>query len=122
MTPIFDNGSCLFPNMTDEDEMKAIIGDEELINMRVYRYPASQIKLRGQKSSYFEVISSLGFGRMNEALLKICPKINLDRINALIDEIEILSDVHKVFYKTMLKNRYEKILKCSYDKLTKQKT
>lgn len=111
MAPIFDNGSCLFPNMTDEDEMKAIIDDEELIDMRVYKFPTSQIKLHGQKSSYFEVISSLDFDRMNEALLKIYPRINLDEINALIDEIEIISDVHKAFYKTMLKNRYEKILK-----------
>lgn len=121
MAPIFDNGSCLFPNMTDEDEMKAIIDDEELIDMRVYKFPTSQIKLHGQKSSYFEVISSLDFDRMNEALLKIYPRINLDEINALIDEIEIISDVHKVFYKTMLKNRYEKILKNSYEKLTKPK-
>lgn len=121
MAPIFDNGSCLFPNMTDEDEMKAIIDDEELIDMRVYKFPTSQIKLHGQKSSYFEVISSLDFDRMNEALLKIYPRINLDEINALIDEIEIISDVHKAFYKTMLKNRYEKILKNSYEKLTKPK-
>ena len=121
MAPIFDNGSCLFPNMTDEDEMKAIIDDEELIDMRVYKFPTSQIKLRGQKGSYFEVISSLNFDRMNEALLKIYPRINLDEINALIDEIEIISDVHKAFYKAMLKNRYEKILKNSYEKLTKPK-
>ena len=121
MAPVFDNGSCLFPNMTDEDEMRLIIGDESLIDMRVYKFPTSQIKLDGQKSSYFEVISSLRFERMNEALLKIYPRINLGEINSLIDEVEILTDMHKQFYKTILRNRYEKILKHSYLKLTERK-
>jgi hypothetical protein len=25
LAPVFDNGACLFPNLTDEDEMKNII-------------------------------------------------------------------------------------------------
>lgn len=117
LAPVFDNGSCLFPSMIDEDMMETIIKDEAEINKRVYKYPTSQIKLHGDKSSYFEVISSLRFEEMNKALLKICPLIDLEKIFNLIDEINILSDVHKRFYKTMIENRYNKIIKYSYDKL-----
>lgn len=118
--PVFDNGSCLFPNLADEDEILKIMNDEEQINLRVYKFPTSQIKLSGNKSSYFEVISSLQFEEMNNALLKIYPIINLDKIYKLIDDIDIISDTHKKFYKTMIGNRYEKIIKYSYEKLVKR--
>ena len=118
LAPVFDNGSCLFPNMFDEDEMQRIINSEEEIDTRVYRYPTSQIKLNGNKSSYYDVISSLQFEEINKALKKIFPLIDLQKIFILIDDVEIISDVHKQFYKTMIENRYVKILKYSYLKLT----
>ena len=118
MAPVFDNGSCLFPNMTNEDEMETIVKDQEQINLRVYKFPTSQIKLHGKKSSYFEVISSLEFEEINKALLKICPLIDMKKIYDLIDDIQIISDSHKEFYKTMIKHRYDKIIKYSYEKLT----
>lgn len=117
LAPVFDNGSCLFPNLTNEDEMTLIMKDEKEINNRVYQFPTSQIKLNGNKSSYFEVISSLKFKEINAALIKIYPLIDLEKIFNLIDEIECISETHKRFYKLMLQNRYEKILKYSYDKL-----
>ena len=39
--------------------------------------------------------------------------------NTLIDETETISDIRKDFYKIIIKERYEKILKFSYDKLEK---
>lgn len=53
LAPIFDNGSSLFPQMIDENEMKLIISNEDEINKRVYTFPTSQIKLHNKKSSYF---------------------------------------------------------------------
>lgn len=117
MAPIFDNGSCLFPNMIDENQMKLIIENEDELNMRVYTFPTSQILLNGKKSSYYEVISSLQFEEMNKALKKVYPKINLNKIYKLIDDIDFISDTHKLFYKTILKERYEKIIEYSYLKL-----
>lgn len=117
LAPVFDNGSCLFPNLNDEDEMLKIINDEEQIDLRVYKFPTSQIKLNNNKSSYFEVISSLQFEEINKALIKIYPMINLEKIFNLIDDVGVISDIHKTFYKTMIKNRYEKIIKYSYMKL-----
>ena len=117
LAPVFDNGSCLFLNLNDEDEMLKIINDEEQIDLRVYKFPTSQIKLNNNKSSYFEVISSLQFEEINKALIKIYPMINLEKIFDLIDDIDVISDIHKTFYKTMIKNRYEKIIKYSYMKL-----
>ena len=121
LSPIFDNGFCLFPNMINEDEMKMVINDLEKINNRVYKFPTSQIKINNDKSSYFEVISSLKFKAINEVLIKSYPLIDLKKVFALIEEIDIISDIHKQFYKTMIQNRYDKIIKYSYEKLVGEK-
>lgn len=118
LAPVFDNGSCLFPQLIDEDEMRNIIDSEPETDKRVYQFPTSQIKLNGNKSSYYEVISSLSFKECNDALRAVVSKIDMNKINSLIDGTEFISDTHKAFYKHMLKARYEKILKSSYDALT----
>ena len=117
LAPVFDNGSCLFPAMIDEEMMAKIIGDETEIDKRVYEFPTSQIKLRGRKNSYFQVINSLAFPEINASLKRIYPLIDLKEIFSLVDDIPIISDIHKCFYKTMIQSRYEKILQTSYRKL-----
>ena len=116
LAPIFDNGSCLFPQLVNEDEIKFILNDQKEINERIYRFPTSQIKLGEGKSSYFEVISSLKFEECNKALVKIYSKVDLNKINDLIDSLNI-TRVHKDFYKLMIEERFNKIIKYSYDKL-----
>ena len=116
LAQIFDNGSCLFPQLVNEDEIKFILSDQKEINERIYRFPTSQIKLGEGKSSYFEVISSLKFKECNKALVKIYSKVDLNKINDLIDTLNI-TKVHKDFYKLMIEERFNKIIKYSYDKL-----
>lgn len=117
LSPVFDNGSCLFPKLIDEYMIEKILNDESEINKRVYDFPTSQIKLNDKKSSYYEVISSLQYEECNKALVRMVRKINLEKINSLIDEIQIISPVRKTFYKRIIKERYEKILLASYKKL-----
>ena len=119
MAPVFDNGSCLFPNMTNEDEMIYIMNSKEETDKRIYSFPTSQIKLNGKKSSYYDVINSLIYKECNEALIKIFKRINIKDIFNLIDDIKSISEVHKSFYKYILNERYEKIIKESYNKLEK---
>ena len=116
LAPIFDNGSSLFPQLVNEDEMKLILSDEDELSERVYKFPTSQIKLNDKKSSYFEVISSLKFNEINKSLLNIYPKIDLEKMNSLFDSLNI-SNIHKQFYKRMIEERFNKIIKYSYEKL-----
>lgn len=118
LAPVFDNGSSLFPNLTDKDEMIRIINSEEETNKRVYTFPTSQIKLHGKKSSYYEVIDSLEFDACNKALIEVFENINLNIINKFIDnEVPLIDEIQKSFYKHMINNRYNKILKPAYEKL-----
>lgn len=118
MAPIFDNGSCLYPKMSDESQMEAVIESQEETNQRIFRYPASQIKLDGSRSSYYEVISSMDFKECNDAVLRICPRISLDKIGKLVDSIDCISDIHKRFYKHMICARYHKIILETYERLS----
>lgn len=120
LSPIFDNGSSLFPSLNTDEKIEVVLNDPDEINRRIYQFPTSQVKYKGQKSSYYEVISSLEFEECNRALIRITEKIDLDKINKLIDSLEEVSDKRKEFYKTILKQRYEKILIASYNKLKKQ--
>lgn len=118
LAPVFDNGSCLFPNMTDEDEMRHVMASAEETDKRVYRFPTSQIKLHGKKSSYYDVISSLEFDDANAALVKIAENANLESIHDLVDRTDFASPTLKSFYHHMLNARFEKIIESPYRKLT----
>lgn len=117
LAPIFDNGSCLFPNLVDEAEMKEIIESETETDKRIYRFPTSQVKLNGKKSSYYEVINSLQFDECNEALRYVMAQLDMSKVKSLIDETPFITDVQRAFYKHMLTARYHKILLASYQKL-----
>ena len=99
--------------------MKKCLYDIREINIRVYDFPNTPLKYKGERVNYFNFISSLEYTECNEALKRIFPLINMEKIYKLIEDIEIISDLQKQFYKKMLKERYEKILKFSYNKLNK---
>lgn len=122
LAPIFDNGSCLYPNMTDIEEMKMIMASKHETDLRVYKFPTSQIRLDGKKSSYFDVISSLRFAECNQALKRIYELYNQDKINLIIDKIDMICDEHKQFYKYIIQKRYEMIIKESYERLENERT
>ena len=114
IAPVYDNGSSLYPKMNTDEKIAEVLASQEEIDKRIYQFPTSHIKVKNKKSSYFEVISSLQFEACNEALKRIVPRIDLGRINGIIDEIQEISKLRKQFYKTMLQQRYEKILLYPY--------
>lgn len=121
LAPIFDNGSSLFPNMTDKDEMREIILSQEETEKRIFTFPTSQIKLKGKKSSYYDVIHSLEFEECNKALVDVYDRISMEKINLFIDnDVMFITELQKNFYKHMIKNRFEKIIKSSYEALIKR--
>lgn len=117
LAPVFDNGSCLYPNLTDESEMINIIENHNETNKRIYQFPTSQILLEGKKSSYYEVINSLLYQECNEALIKVYNAYDNEKIFRIIDNTKFISDTQKKFYKHMIQERFNKIIKLSYESL-----
>lgn len=115
--PIFDNGSSLFPRRNSEVLMREAMESKETIEEMTFKYPTSQIKLRKKKSSYYDVISSLSFKECNRALERIYKRIDLEKINSLIDSQTSLTELQKRFYKYVIEYRYQHIIRSSYLKL-----
>ncbi len=117
LAPVFDNGSSLYPNLVEEDMMQQIMDSEQLTNDRIYKYPTSQVKLNGEKSSYFEVINSLQYKECNDSVIKICERYQKKTIEELIDCTDFTAETQRSFYKYIIEQRYEKILLEAYRKL-----
>ena len=116
MAPVYDCGSCLYSQLTDE-QMKEILKSETEINNRVYNRPTSTINENGHRINYYEFISSLKNKDCNKALKELFNKIDMEKIEEEIDNMPIISDTRKEFYKIILNRRYEIILKKTYKKL-----
>ena len=120
IAPIYDCGSCLFPQ-ADEKIMEDVLKNKDELKFRTYQIPLSSIKIKDTKINYYDFISSLENIDCNDALKRIQPKIDLKVINQIIDDTPYISDIQKNFYKIILKERKEKILNYSIKKLSKQK-
>lgn len=118
IAPIYDCGSCLFSQLTDEQMSKILMNQSE-INNRVYNRPTSTITENSKRINYYDFISSLKDDDCNEALKRIMTQIDMIKIEQEIDSMLIISDIRRKFYKIMINERYEKILKYSYNKLLK---
>ncbi len=70
--------------------------------------------------SYFDYISSLKNSDCNEALKRIYDRIDMEKINCLVEETPFITLVQKEFYQIMLRERKEKILDYSMELLLKQ--
>lgn len=116
IAPIYDCASCLYPQLADSKISEIIDKDEEM-DARVFVFPTSALKKNDKKINYFEYINSLENEDCNMALERMFPKIDMVKIDKIIDETPVISDIRKEFYKKIVKMRYEKILKNSYDKL-----
>lgn len=114
--PIFDCGSCLYPQISD-NAVPLILSSEDEIIIRIDKFPTAALELENKtKANYKEYINSLENPDCTEALLRVFPYIDIDVINKTIYNNPALSDIRKEFYSTMLKSRIERILKPAYDK------
>lgn len=118
IAPIYDCGSSLFPQI-DEKMICDVLLDKQELNRRIYEMPTSAIKINNKRINYFDFISSLENEECNKALIRIVPRINMEDIYKLIEKIPLMTTLQQEFYKTILKERKEKILDYSYNKLMK---
>lgn len=112
--PIYDCGSTLHPLLSD-DKMNEIINSPTSFKNTVYSiYPI--YKYDGKKLSYNEFYT-INIPELNNALLRIYPKINMDVINQIIDNTPYMSTTRKKFLKKSILYRKENILDKAYNNI-----
>lgn len=109
ISPIYDCGSCLYPQATEE-VMKEVLTDEVQRNARIFVFPNSALKINETKINYFDFISSNEYKECTKALFRVVPKIDMKKIETIVDNTDSLSQLEKDFYKVMLNERKKKIL------------
>lgn len=112
IAPIYDCGSCLFPQNTEND-MYNILKNQKELDYRSYSQPMSALKYKGSRINYYEFLKdSKSNSKIMNSLRKIVELIENkeDEINKFVENTEYVSEIHKEFIKAVLKNRYEKIL------------
>ena len=119
IAPIYDCGSCLYPQASEET-ISAILSSKEEIDARVFVFPTSAIQNEGKKINYFDFISSFQNNDCNNALKRIAPKIDMTAIEKMINEISCISELQKQFYITMLRKRKTHIIDYSFNELKKK--
>lgn len=120
LAPVFDCGSCLYPQM-DESLMKRVLSDQRELDYRVFEIPLSGIKEGSKKIKYFDFISSLKNEACNAALMRIAPRIDMAEIGRMIDATPYITALQKEFYKTILTARKERIIDFSLSLLRQRK-
>ena len=101
--------------------MQMVLSDQAEIDNRIYVFPTSAIMENGRKISYASYISSLKIRIAMRRLNVYLERIDMDRIERLIDETPGLTELQRAFYLTMIQERKEKILDRSMQMLLKKK-
>lgn len=109
LAPVYDCGSSLYPNLT-EAGMKNILSSEREMNDRIYVFPRSAIQYKDKKINYFEFLNTSDHIPCLHALKRIYPRIDMDKINTIIENTPYISGIQKEFYRTILAQRKVKIL------------
>lgn len=122
-SPIYDNGSTLFPALSEKAMRENILPFSKEILKRTLLFPKAALTVNGEKVSYLDMLSSGYVPSLNQAVKNVVPVIlnAMPHIMEFIDTQEFLSNTRKIFYKTILESRAEYILKSSYECVTSGK-
>lgn len=111
--PVYDCGSCLLPQ-ADESVMQNVLESEEALNRRIFQFPTSAVKQNGRKISYFDFLTRAENEDCNEAVKRIYGRLDMEKINHLIEATPYISDLQKAFYKRYINARISLILAPAY--------
>ena len=109
IAPVFDCGSCLYPQL-NEDGMKYVLDNRGEIEKRLFIFPNSSLKMNDVKINYAEFLANTEHEGCVKALGTISRRIDLDKINHIINDTPLISDINKLFFITMIKERKERII------------
>ena len=116
IAPIYDCGSCLLPQ-ADDDALQFYLDNRGEFNSRIFNFPQSAIRVNGKKLNYYDYINSMQDDELNRALLRVVPKIDFNNIDQIINDTPYISDIRKDFYSKYMKQRFEYIIRPSFEKL-----
>lgn len=116
-SPIYDNGSTLFPALSEHGMKNEILPSQKEILKRTLLFPKAALIVNGTKVRYYDFLSSNYDIDMTMAVRKIVPVIEekLPEVLNFIQNQPYLSDIRKQFYQVMLTARFQYLLLPVYE-------
>jgi hypothetical protein len=117
IAPVFDCGSCLYPAI-HEELMKTVMVDTEELRKRLFDFPSSAIRTNKVKISYADFLMSTDNEDCLKSLRTIGTRIDMSKIESIVEDAPYVSGIHKHFLKFIIKERKEQIIDMAlkYDK------
>jgi len=109
IAPIFDCGSCLYPQL-EENGMMLVLSSRDNIEDRLFAFPNSALQQDGVKINYARFLMDAKYESCRKAISVIGNRIDLVKINSIIESTPYITDTHKLFLKTMIRERKEHII------------
>lgn len=125
ITPVYDNGAAFY-NKMDEDKCNSLLSDTRKFKQTAYDSAISKFRKEGKIINPLKYIESMESTDCNDALIRIVPKIDLNKIKNIFNEIpeeingiETISNQQKEVYYKILEYRFNNILLPTYKKIVK---
>lgn len=125
IAPIYDNGAAFYSKSSDQ-RLESILDDEFKMKQVFYDSAVSSFTFDGKIINPLKFIESVKNKECNRALLRIFPRINLNNIKELFEQIPleynnitVLSKQQRDLYYKSLEYKYNNVFKVIYDKLNK---
>ena len=123
LAPVFDNGASFY-NKSNDDKLSSIYRDNFKFKQSVYDSSISIYTLNGKQINPLKYIENMNNNECNKAILRIIPKININKIISIFEEIPkeynglpVLSEMQKTYYLSSLEYKYNNVLIPIYNKL-----
>lgn len=110
-SPIYDCGSCLHALLSNEKKEYLLSNSTEMKNV-AYNIK-SAYSMNSKRIFYSEIFKNPPLD-LKEAIKRIVPRIDMDKINKIIDETPGITDLDKKFFKESIKIRKELIIDPAY--------
>ena len=122
---VYDNGASFYNKLSDE-KIRKILDDDERFKQNVYHSRISSLVQNDKLINPLKLIESKSISELNEAIIRIVPRIKIDKIKEFINDIPnsyqdyaIISDLQKEFYLKSMEYIYNNILLPTYKILAK---
>ena len=111
IAPVYDNGNCL-NNKWDDEKMQIVMNDTDKMEAEAYKARRCIFELHGKRVNPYHIMESMEYQECSEAIRILTPKIgsSMNKIQEMIKEIPVISEIQKQFFTSIIEYRYENVL------------
>lgn len=116
LAPVYDNGNS-FANKAGDEKMQRMVDNQEILKHSALNTCVCVFSKDDKPINPYKYIKGKEDPELQDAILRIVPRIDLNRIDSIIDDIpeefagiNVISEVRRTYYKELISVRYHDVL------------